>query len=139
MAQISNFDQSLKQMLPSSSLLASAGSIPGPATTSANGGRPSKSREMPREYPQRAYKAQQSHEQASSSYQAPMLQRWLNEGNSKKDAQFRDRGDYPKGAAGMSQHLNDWDRAWQRADNQANGKDLGKNLAKDLKERVGEP
>ena len=139
MAQTSNRDQSLKQKLPSSNLMASASSIPGAVTTSANAGRPSKSYEMPREYRQKTYKAQQSHGQASSSYQAPMLRRWLNGGNSNKDGQLRDRGEYPKGAAGMSQHLDDWDRAWQRAGTQANGKDLGKNLSKDFKERVEKP
>ena len=62
-----------------------------------------------------------------------MLRRWLDGDKPKKAGQFGDRGEYPKGGAGMSQYLNDWDRAWQRAGNQTDGKDVGKHLSKDLK------
>ena len=142
MAKTSNLDQGLKQKVPSSSLIASDCGIPDPVTTSANGGRLPKSHEMPKECPQKTNKAQQSHQQASGSYQAPMLRRWLEGDNPKKASQFGGRDGYPKGGAGMSQYLNDWDRAWQRtgnepngneaSGNQANGKDLGKDSSKDF-------
>lgn len=134
MAKTSNLNQSLKQKVLCSSLIAFASGIPSPVNISANSGWLPKSHEMPKECPQKTYKTQHSHEQASCSYQAPMLRRWLDGDNPKKAGQFGDRDGYPKGGAGMSQYLNDWDRAWQPVGSQTNGKDLGKNPSEDFKD-----
>ena len=133
MTKTSNLDQSRKQKLPSSSLIVSASRMPGPVTISANDGRQPKSHETPKEYFQKTYKAQHSYDQAGCSHQAPMLRRWLDGDSPRKAGQLGDRDGYPKGGPGMSQYLNDWDRAWHRAGNQANNKDFGKHLSKDFK------
>ncbi|CAF9910801.1 MAG: hypothetical protein HETSPECPRED_010182 [Heterodermia speciosa] len=133
MAKTGNLDQSPSQKLPSSSssVIASATSMRDRVTSPDSGGQHTNSYKALEKYPQKAFQAHHSHDQARGSYQAPMLRRWLDGDKSKEAGQLGDRDGYPKGGAGMSQYLNDWDRAWQRAGNQANGKDLGQHLSKD--------
>ena len=135
MAKTGSLDQSLAQKQPSSS---SSGITPATGmrarvTTSSSGRQQVEFREMLEIYPQKAFKADHSHDQASGLYQAPMLRRWLDGNNTKDAGQLRDRDEYPKGVAGMSEYLNDWDRTWQRAGPQANGKDLKKRPSKKSK------
>ena len=133
MAKTGNLDRSQSKKLPSSSssVIAPATSMRDRVTSSDSGGQHADSYEAFEKYPQKASQAHHSHDQASGSYQAPMLRRWLDGDKPKKAGQLGDRDGYPKGGAGMSQYLKDWDRAWQRAGKQANGKDLGQHLSKD--------
>lgn len=50
-----------------------------------------------------------------------MLQRWLDEGKHKEDGKVRDRDEYPKGGAGMSRYLVDWDLKFRDTEEKAGG------------------
>ena len=91
-------------------------------TTSASN-QHSKARNTGKEEPQHTHKDQQSHAQASSSHQTPMLREWLDREKLKgKDAsKLGDRDEYAKGEAGMSKYLVHWDRAWHRMGRKADG------------------
>ncbi|KAL8793508.1 MAG: hypothetical protein Q9195_003881 [Heterodermia aff. obscurata] len=135
MAKTGSLDQSLAQKLPSSSssIISTGASMRVRMTSSGSGGQQADSDETLKKNPQKAIQAQHSHDQAGGSYQAPILRRWLDGDNPKEAGQLGDRGGYPKGGAGMSQYLNDWDRALQRAGNQASSKEVGKHLSKGFK------
>lgn len=104
-----------KQKLSPLSFTPPANGMHAQTTTSASS-EISKAQNAGEEDPQDTHKDQHSHPQASSSYQTTMLRRWLDRGEQQvEDAtKLRDRNDYAKGKAGMSNYLAHWDRAWRR-------------------------
>lgn len=60
---------------------------------------------------------------SSRTQRAPMLKRWLNDGIVKDTDRTGHRNDYPRGAEGMGQYLEDWNTTWAGlAKNAKNGK-----------------
>ena len=76
---------------------------------------------------EKAHTVQHTPEQNSVSYEAPMLRKWLDEGNRKYANWTADRNEYAKGPAGMSGYLADWNHAWNRMGGEVDGHKRSRN------------